>query len=44
MDGKDHVYSNSLKTKAQGELGKLVPESVKAKMHQKQAEPKKKAS
>jgi short-subunit dehydrogenase len=39
MDGKDHVYASSLKTKMQGELGKLMPESVKASMHKKQAEP-----
>lgn len=44
MDGKDHIYASSMKTKAQGELGKLVPESTKAKMHEKQAQPKSKAS
>jgi uncharacterized protein len=42
MAGKDHVYSSSLKTKIQGELGKFVPESVKAKQHLKMAEPKSK--
>ena len=44
MDGKDHIYASSMKTKAQGELGKLIPESTKAKMHAKQAERKSKAS
>jgi uncharacterized protein len=39
MDGKDHIFSNSLKTKIQGELSKFIPESVKAEMHRKQAEP-----
>ena len=42
MDGEDHVYASSLKTKAQGELGKLIPESLKASLHQKEAEPKSK--
>lgn len=40
MKGKDHVYASSLKTKIQGELGKLVPESVKAEQHKKMAKPK----
>lgn len=40
MSGKDHIYASSLKTKAQGELGRFMPESVKAAMHEKQAEPK----
>ena len=44
MDGKDHIYASSMKTKAQGELGKFIPESTKASMHQKEAEPKSKAS
>ncbi|MFZ0863809.1 MAG: hypothetical protein WB781_06625 [Candidatus Sulfotelmatobacter sp.] len=43
MDGKDHIYSSSLKTKLQGELGQFVPKSVKAKQHRKAAEPKRKA-
>jgi short-subunit dehydrogenase len=38
MDNKDHVFSSSLKTKLQGELGKFIPESVKAEMHRKEAE------
>src|SRR3954468_24717045 len=41
MDGKDHIFSSSMKTKIQGELGKFVPESVKAEQHRKMAEPKK---
>jgi hypothetical protein len=40
MEGEDHVFSSSLKTKVQGELGKFVPESVKAAQHRKMAEPK----
>ena len=39
MDGKERVVSASLKTKVQGRAGRLVPDSVKAKMHAKQAEP-----
>jgi short-subunit dehydrogenase len=40
MDNKDHIYASSMKTKMQGELGRFVPESVKAEQHRKQAEPK----
>jgi short-subunit dehydrogenase len=40
MSGKDHIFASSLKTKLQGELGKFAPESVKAELHRKQAEPK----
>lgn len=40
MAGEDHVYAASMKVKAEGELGKFIPESIKAKMHRKQAEPK----
>lgn len=39
MDGKDHIFASSLKTKLEGELGKFAPESVKAELHRKQAEP-----
>jgi len=39
MEGKDHIYSSSMKTKMQGELGRFIPEAVKADMHRKQAEP-----
>ena len=40
MSGEDHVFASSVKTKIEGELGKFMPKSVKAKMHEKQAEPK----
>lgn len=40
MAGKDHVFASSMKTKLQGELGRFVPESTKAELHRKQAEPK----
>jgi len=40
MDGKDHIYASSMKTKAQGELGRFIPDSVQARQHEKQAEPK----
>jgi NAD(P)-dependent dehydrogenase (short-subunit alcohol dehydrogenase family) len=39
MEGRDHVFSSSLRTRLQGELGKFVPESFKARMHEKKAEP-----
>lgn len=42
MDNKDHVFASSVKTKVQGEMGRFMPESVKAEMHRKQAEPKSK--
>ena len=41
MAGDDHVYASSVKTKVQGELGKFIPKGVKAKQHQKMAQPKK---
>jgi uncharacterized protein len=40
MKNEDHVFASSVKTKMQGELGKFVPDSVKAEQHRKQAEPK----
>jgi short-subunit dehydrogenase len=40
MKGEDHIYASSVKTKVQGELGRFMPESVKAEMHRKEAEPK----
>jgi len=40
MAGKDHIYASSLKTKVQGELGRFIPQPVKAEMHRKEAEPK----
>jgi uncharacterized protein len=39
MAGKERVVSASLKTKVQGRAGRLVPDSVKAKMHGEQARP-----
>ncbi len=39
MKGDDRVVSASLKTKLQGEAARFMPESVKAEMHRKQAEP-----
>jgi uncharacterized protein len=39
MDNEDHIYASSIKTKVQGELGRFVPDSVKAEQHRKQAEP-----
>jgi len=43
MEGKDHVYSASFKTKVEGMLANLIPGSAKAAMHDKQAKPLKKA-
>jgi uncharacterized protein len=42
MAGEDHIYASSMKTKMQGELGKFIPESVKASQHEKMSEPKSK--
>jgi uncharacterized protein len=38
MQGEDHVFAASLKTKVQGEVSKFAPHSVTAEMHRKQAE------
>ncbi len=38
MSGKEDILASSLKTKIQGTLGKLVPESVTAAQHKKMAE------
>jgi short-subunit dehydrogenase len=40
LDGKDHVYSASLKTKLEGMLGNVTPGNVKGAMHEKMARPK----
>jgi len=40
MNNEDHIYAASIKTKVQGELGRFIPDSVKAEQHRKQAEPK----
>jgi short-subunit dehydrogenase len=39
MAGDERVVSHSLKTKAQGIGSRALPDSVKAKMHRKMAEP-----
>jgi short-subunit dehydrogenase len=39
MAGKEKVVSAGIKTKAQGAAAKVLPDSVKAQMHRKQAEP-----
>jgi short-subunit dehydrogenase len=39
MDGKDHVYAASMKTKIEGSMLNLVPGSVKGAMHEKMAKP-----
>jgi short-subunit dehydrogenase len=39
MKGEDRVVAASLKTKLEGETARFMPESVKAEMHRKQAEP-----
>jgi short-subunit dehydrogenase len=39
MAGKERVISASAKTKAQGRAGRFMPDSAKAEMHRKMAEP-----
>jgi short-subunit dehydrogenase len=39
MDGDERVIAASLKTKLQGRAGRVLPDSVKAKMHREMAEP-----
>jgi short-subunit dehydrogenase len=39
MAGKERVVSHSLSTKAQGRGSRLMPDGVKAKLHEKMAEP-----
>lgn len=39
MKGEDRVFAASMKTKLEGEAARFMPESVKAEMHKKQAEP-----
>lgn len=39
MTGEERAVSHSLKTKAQGVGSRVLPDSVKAEMHRKQAEP-----
>ena len=37
MEGKEHVYASSIRTEPQPELSKFVPESTKAKAHDRQS-------
>jgi uncharacterized protein len=39
MDGDERVVSHSMSTKLQGKGSRLMPDSVKAEMHRKMAEP-----
>ncbi len=39
MNGEQHVYAASLKTKAEGAVADFIPDSVKASMHEKMAKP-----
>ena len=39
MDGKDHVYAASTKTKLEGMLANIVPGTLKGAMHEKMAKP-----
>lgn len=39
MDGKDHVYAASAKTKFEGMVANLVPGALKGAMHEKMAKP-----
>src|SRR5204863_3939670 len=39
MSGKERVVSASLKTKAQGPGGRLMPDRAKAELHRRMAEP-----
>jgi len=43
MDGKDHVYASSMKTKSQPEPSKFIPQSTKIKRPEKGSETRKKA-
>jgi short-subunit dehydrogenase len=40
LSGKDHVYTASAKTKAEGMLANVIPGKVKAAMHEKMSKPK----
>ena len=39
MDGKDHVIAGSLKTKMQGAMTNLLPQTANAEQHRKLTEP-----
>ena len=38
MKRKDHIFASSWQTKVEGELGKFIPQSIKAKQHKKMLE------
>jgi uncharacterized protein len=40
LEGKDHVYAASMKTKMEGAVANVMPGKVKGAMHEKQARPK----
>lgn len=44
MDGKEHIFAESIRTKVQGTMSKIMPDSVGAEMHRKAAEPKEKSA
>jgi uncharacterized protein len=44
IDGKGHIFAESIKTKVQGAASKIIPESVAAEMHRKASEPKEKSA
>ena len=39
MDGDKKVLAGSLKTRAQGQAGKILPDSLKSEAHRRMAEP-----
>jgi hypothetical protein len=40
LDGKEHVYAASMKTKVEGMIANVIPGDVKGAMHDKMAKPK----
>lgn len=39
MAGEERVVAHSLRTRLQGRIGRVMPDSVKASMHRRMAEP-----
>jgi hypothetical protein len=39
MAGKDHIIAGSLKTKIQGNVSKVLPDTVTAELHRQLSEP-----
>lgn len=39
MAGEDHVIAGSVKTKVQGQMSKILPDTVNAEQHRRMAEP-----